>query len=73
MTLEEFAVAWKYHGISIDFRPEDLKFANDWATVVLGNYLMDEGSNKFNLGKSMLQNTEDAIAGTERANGKIIQ
>ena len=71
MTLEEFAAAWKYRGISVDFDQADLEFANAWATVVLGNYLMDEGTNKFNLGKSMLQTTEDQIAGSSREEKKV--
>ena len=71
MTIEEFAAAWKYRGISVDFDQADLEFANAWATVVLGNYLMDEGTNKFNLGKSMLQTTEDQIAGSSREEKKV--
>ena len=75
MTIEEFAAAWKYRGISVDFDQADLEFANAWATVVLGNYLMDEGTNKFNLGKSILQEEEKTHSPErdEASGGLIIQ
>lgn len=59
MTVKEFAEQWRPNGVNVVLDEVSLSFADAWAQVVLGNYLLQEGANKYQLGESLLTPPEE--------------
>ncbi|VVB52265.1 Uncharacterised protein [uncultured archaeon] len=55
MTVEEFAAIYSPGGVHQIISEPAQQFAESWTTVVLANYMMDEGTNKFNIGQGLLE------------------
>lgn len=55
MTVKEFAEQYAPNGIYVGMGEAEQQFADAWAQIVLGNYFIQEGMNKINLGKTLLE------------------